>query len=153
MSDNYKVIRRTKEAVLELKAQGWTHNGICSEIGITHALLNDIESIDPVAIKVRSGTIDKMRAFLDQYEVGIEKPLRKSSRPEKETVNFTPPVDEFRTKVPESMEDAIPEHRGIEKGPVDPDGNLLNDLNVLARRFDRAGYQLNANIELIHKSE
>ena len=152
MSDNYKVIRKAKEAALELKSKGWTNNGIIKEIGISFALLTEILEYDPVSVNVRDVTMEKLRDFIDNFAKGIDKPLRKSSRPEKSQVKKDPAdKPEFNTVVPESMAEAIPEETGIIRGPRDLDGNLLNDLNNLAKRFASQGYRLSASIELTYE--
>ncbi len=145
MSDDYKVIREVKESILNLKSQGWTNNSIVNEIGISHTLLSEIMEYDVVSVKVREVTMGKMRDFLARNESGLDKPVRKKSGPKPKE------EEDFPITVPESMKDAIPQDTTIDIGPVDPDGNLLNDLNELAKRFAKAGYQLNANIELQYK--
>jgi len=147
MTDNYKIIRKAKDAALNLKSLGWTHNGIASEMGITFALLNEILDFDPVAVNVRGGTMEKLRAFVDRHEAGLEKPKRKKSEHKKKDPNKKP---EFHVQVTESMADAIPDDVGIQIGPNYVDGNLLNELNLLAEKFAKAGYRLNANIEFIY---
>ena len=153
MSDNYKTISKAKEAALNLKSQGWTNSGVATEMGISFILLTEILEYDPVSVNVREGTMEKLRDFIARHESGIVKPEKKKTGPKKKKLGPKKKEPEFKIEVPDSMVDAIPNEIGIETGPKDDDGNLLQDLNVLAERFAKSGYRLNANIELIYEPE
>lgn len=151
MSENYRIIRRTKKVILELKSRNWSQNQVVKEIGISHSLAAEIQDQDAVSVSVKDVTIEKLLAFLIKHENNeVPKPLRKGKVVLKKSKK-----DEFEAPVPESMADAIPEDRGIERGPntADPDKfvDLLDDLNSLAARFRMKGYKLDPVITKLYE--
>lgn len=144
MSDNYRVIRTAQKAISDLVyIEKWSVNQVVKEIGVSHSMVNEMLTQDAVTVKIRDVSVDKLRIFVDKFEAGIEKPVRKGK------VNISKPKDEFSMPVPESMADAIPEEKGIDKDPTGTE-NLLAELSDLAVRFSRQGYRLDVVCTLNH---
>lgn len=147
MSDNYKVIRRAKVAFLELlHVEKWSMNQVVKTVGITHTMVSEICDQDPVGIKIREVSIEKLRKFVDKYDKGIDKPIRKGS------VRTARLVDEFPTNVTPSMQESIPKDRGIREAPGADKGSgndLMDQLNTLGSKFKMKGWNLEAKLSKI----
>lgn len=125
MSNNYKIIRRTREAVKDLKSKGWAPTKIAKHIGVSLAIVQDIVILDEVAMNLREPTIDKFRKFLDTRSAakqhfddqdGKSAPL--------------PPIYVGRKK--------------------DTTVGLLAELTELSVRFVACGYRMDASLTMIH---
>jgi hypothetical protein len=148
MSDNYKVIRRAKEAMNNLiDIKGWSVNQLVNEIGITHTMVNEITTQEAVSVKIRNMSVEKLRNFINKFDNGIDKPARKGS------LRTAPQVDEFAVPVPESMQESIPEERGIKEAPGanrESGDKMLDELNVLANKFKMKGWKLDITLSRIY---
>jgi len=150
MSDNYKVIARARDAFNKLlKEEGWSINQVVKETGLNHSMVCQIRDEDPVGIKVWDVTIEKIKAFLEKYDAGIDKPVRKKAGPK---ITRGKKGNEFSIPVPESMADAIPPDRGIESAPgadKSSGNDLMDELNALGARFKMKGWNLEAKLSKI----
>ena len=138
MSDNYKVIRRSREHINELKAAGWSHGKIAKTIDVAHSMVGDILTIDEVALGLREATIKKLRKFNDtraaalQFRQDLEEKVERKPEPPKEEVKKAPLLT-FRTvNIKYATED------------------MLDVINFLAERFAEKGYRLDACLTKIH---
>lgn len=132
MSDNYKVIRRTRDEVRELKAQAWSQSKIAKHIGVSSAMIGDLLELDEVAQDLRKPTIDKFRKFLDTRAAAKQHLYEISDQPAAHNdpgglgdVHFWPKKE-------------------------DTSVGLLNELTVLSARFANCGYRLDASLTMIH---
>lgn len=145
MGDNYKVIRRCREAVEELKSQGWTITKIAKTIKISNAVVIDLENLDVVAMNLRQPTVEKMRKFVDTRDAAKQHLADQEKK--KEKVNLPPPPK--REELPPKMDP-------VKKEPAPSLGdanNLLTELQNLSKRFAAAGFRLDAAVTLIKYPE
>ena len=149
MSDNYKVIRKSKEVILDLLHKDkWSTNQIVKTAGITHNLVKEITTQDPVGIKVWDITIEKLRTFNDKYDKGIDKPVRRGSK----VRIVSDGKHGFDVHVPPSMRGAIPVERGIDAAPgadKSSGNDLMDELNALGSKFKMKGWNLEARLSKI----
>ena len=150
MSDNYKVLSRAKEAFTKLlHVEKWSVNQVVKETGLNHAMVCQIRDEDPVGIKVWDTTIDKIRTFLEKYDAGIKKPVRKNQS----KLNLAKNNNEFDIPVSKSMASAIPKEAGIQIAPgakVTISGDdLIDELNALGSKFKLKGWNLEARLSKI----
>ena len=127
MSENYKIIRRTRDAVRELKSQAWGQTKIANHIGVSSGIISDLLLLDEVAQDLRKPTIDKFRKFL-----------------EKQSAAKQHMADEERRL------DKIPEEEPKKK---DTTLGLLAELTDISVRFVACGYRLDASLTMIHEPE
>lgn len=176
MSDNYKVIRQTREAVKDLRSQGWATNKIAKEIGCSGTIIQDmLDGVDEVAMNLRTPTVEKFRVFLkrrNKVEKFLEKPPSKIPEPEK--IVF--PEDEGKPSEPIKQDpDPETEDRQFPWGGGDvhfwPHNQekaamkwshiaycesvvgLLDLLNIVGEKLEQKGYRLDASITMIHKHQ
>lgn len=153
MSDNYKVIRRTREAVKDLKSEGMTVTSIAKHIGIAVSIISDITELDEVAMNLREPTIEKFRKFLSKREQA--KKLRKKMEkqppePEKESDPGPEPItgEEEYGFVPAYPNGTI----NFESITIATNLNgLLDALTILSKKFADKGYRLDASLTLQHE--
>lgn len=127
MSDNYKIIRRTRDAVRELKSQAWGQTKIATHIGVSPTIIADLLVMDEVAQDLRKPTIDKFRKFLDTRSAAKQ---HFAAEEEKQDPTPIPPVED---------------------SPKDTTIGLLAELTELSVRFVKCGYRLDASLTLIHQ--
>jgi len=145
MSDTYKTISRAREISKALLTMlTWTKSAIVNEMGVTFALYQDIMEVDPVAIKIRTPTIEKLKAFIAKHEAILDK------EPKPMGVTRSAPTDPFpvipRKPSPESvgLTPIIKESELI-------DGDPLAELDRLEAKFAKRGYKLETRIIKIHQ--
>lgn len=134
MSDNYKIIRRTREAVRELKSEAWGQTKIAKHIGVSPSIIADLLILDEVAQDLRKPTIDKFKKFLDTRSAA-----QQYMKDEKE---------KQESKSPEYQDPGPPPFDGKKK---DTSTGLLVELTELSVRFVKCGYRLDASLTMIHQ--
>ena len=133
MSDNYKVIRQTREAVKELKSQGWSNAKIASKINIVHGMVQDLIDLDEVALNVREATLIKFRKFLDERS-----PVKKEPEiTDQKYSEAAPPVEPWSPVLK----------------PLVMTDDLLAWLDTLIAEFNERGYRLDVVIHKIYKPD
>lgn len=137
MSDNYKVIRASRENIKELKAMGWSHGKIAKTIDVAHAKIQDILEMDEVALDLREVTIKKLRKFNDGM---VAKPKPPDNKP-------TPPVPD-----PPAPDLEAQKVRPVLKQFVVSD-DLLAMTDSLIAEFNERGYRMDVAISKIYKPE
>ena len=124
MSEHYKIIRRTREAVKDLKTQAWTDTKIAKYIGVSVAIIKDIVILDEVAMNLREPTIEKFRKF-NNARAAAKQHLAHEAAESK-----TPPIYVGKKK--------------------DTTVGLLAELTELSVRFVACGYRMDASLTMIH---
>ena len=145
MSDNYKIIRKTREAVKDLKSMGWTNAKISKEINIVHSMVQDLLDLDEVALNLREATIIKFRAFLEKREEVsdfIDAEMEKAMS--KEEHKPQPPKDPEPEEWSPSFQTIILKYSHED---------MLDVINFLAMRFAEKGYRLDACLTKIHNPQ
>lgn len=144
MSQHYKIIRRTREAIKDLKSKGWAPTKIAKHIGVNLTVVQDILIIDEVAMNLRTPTIEKFEKF-----------LKKQAAVKKHFDFYPSPPEQFRAqearlqkKVDES--EPQPEPEPLDESPKDTTIGLLAKLTELSVRFVACGYRLDASLTMIH---
>jgi hypothetical protein len=147
MSDNYKVIRQTREHIKDLKAAGWSHGKIAKTIDVAHPMVADILNIDEVALDLREPTIKKLRKFNDTRSAAIkfretaEKAIEKHAGPLPAAVPDPPPPDLERQKLQPVLKEFV----------ISDD--LLAMTDSLIAEYNERGYRMDVQISKIYKPE
>ena len=134
MSQHYKIIRRAREAIKELKSKGWAPTKIAKHIGVNLTVVQDILIIDEVAMNLRTPTIEKFEKFLKK-QAAVKK-------------HFDAQEARLQKKVDES--EPQPEPEPLDESPKDTTIGLLAKLTELSVRFVACGYRLDASLTMIH---
>jgi len=141
MSNTYKTIARARDiakAILRLPNPEWNKTSLVKEMGITFGLYADIMEMDPVSVKIKTPTVEKLKAFVSKHEHILDK--------KKEPAHLLngKPMDE-KVKAKSLSAKAIPKnHEAIDDGE-----DLLVSLNILSDKFQKKGYRLSVRIENI----
>jgi hypothetical protein len=150
MSSNYKEIRKARENIKQLKAQGWSHAKIAKEMDVAHGKVQDILDIDEVALDFREPTMVKLRAFNEKMFGG-----ETEEKPKED-----PPTEGIPDPPPMAAKDCEFDHPGntgavtytsicVGTGVAD----VLDALNTIGEMLMEKGYRLHARVEKIIPSE
>ena len=121
MAENYKTIRAFHDLARALMAKPeWNQTKIMEEAGITHKLMREILDYDPVSVKIRSESVEKLKAFIAR---DWSDPFTKEPKP--------------ITEAPKDI-------------PYHPDKDLLSRLGNLINEFQGRGYKLDIQITRIY---
>jgi len=123
MSQVYKSIRRFKELVLECQSRGWTQQSILDASGVNFRLFKEIMEFDPVAVRIRSDSVEKIDKFITEFD---GKPKKESAIPDKPATPKPPEPSPVGT-------------RSI--------GDSLDKLTELMKEFSKKGYTLKVEIQ------
>jgi len=141
MSDNYKTIARARDIAKALLTHlTWTKSSVVAEMGVTFSLYSDIMEMDPVSIKIRTPTVNKLHAFIEKHEAILDK------EPTPPGVTRSKPEDPFPI-VPNKPTPPKPP-----PPPNDSGGDPLAELDALVEKFARRGYKLHTRIEKMVQS-
>jgi hypothetical protein len=126
MSDNYKTIRAFHDLAVKLMSDGIPKTTIQKEAGIGFGLMNQILKFDPVAVKIRSESIEKIKSYVEKK------------------------VDEMERDLEDSKPPGDPDP-GPVNIPYSVDNDLLSRLGNLINEFQGRGWKLDVMISRIYK--
>ena len=138
MSEHYKIIRRTREAIKELKAKAWAPTKIAKHIGVSLAVVQDILVIDEVAMNLRTPTIEKFVKFLASHE-------------KKKPVQIIPEPKPERKREPDPNQDEQIPQPAFKKFVISDD--LLAMTDSLIVEYNERGYRMDVTISRIFKPD
>ena len=128
MSDVYKTIRAFKDLCHKLTTDGISKTDIQKEAGIGFGLMKQILEYDPVAVKIRSASVEKLKAFITKKVEEMEKDLQEES-------------------------DKLPAPPLPDNIPYSVDDDLLSRLGNLINEFQGKGWKLDIMISRYYKPE
>lgn len=152
MSAHYKVIRKTREAVKELKngVDPWNDTKIAKHIGVSVSIVKDLVVIDEVAMNLRQPTIDKFQKFLDTRNTAKAYMADEERKSKPQPPEETYPAPAWNDKPPD---EPVKEEPVYMWKKVRMPEDLTEQLSELATKFASKGYRLDCVLTLQHKPE